>query len=383
MDPAWIDDAGFRLSALATAGILAWGTGMTRRLAGPEPGRVRRFVADVLGVSFAAQAATTPIVLLDFGRLSLVAPLVNLIVVPLVPAAMATGALALVVGVGVGFGLPGVIATLIGLPAWALYAAMVATVRIGAGLPLASLTLEPPWDVVAAAASAVLIFCGARWGDAMLARVRRPPARPATRARRAAKGAAPPRAPRLAAMALAAAAITLALAFAYRPDGAIHVVVLDVGQGDGILVLGDRGGRLVIDGGPDPGRLLMALDERLPPWDRRIDILVLTHLHEDHVAGLAPLLQRYRVGRVYEPGMVGPGPGYDAWSAVFTAGGPPHGRLSTGDQLTIDSIHFRVQWPDANRVPERPPDGGTSINNVSIVLLGEARGQRFLLAGDV
>ena len=67
---------------------------------------------------------------------------------------------------------------------------------------------------------------------------------------------------------------------------------------------------MVIDGGPDPGRLLLALDERLPPWDRRIDILVLSHPHEDHVAGLAPLLQRYRVGRVYEPGMIGPGPGY-------------------------------------------------------------------------
>ena len=57
--------------------------------------------------------------------------------------------------------------------------------------------------------------------------------------------------------------------------------------------------------GPTRARLLIALDERLPPWDRRIDILVLTHPHEDHVAGLALLLQRYRVGRVYEPGMLG------------------------------------------------------------------------------
>ena len=81
--------------------------------------------------------------------------------------------------------------------------------------------------------------------------------------------------------------------------------------------------------------------------------------------------------------MIGPGPGYDAWAAVFADGGPPRGRLSTGDRLTLDSIHFRVLWPDANRVPLHPPDGGTSINNVSIVLLGEVGGQRFLLAGDV
>ena len=45
---------------------------------------------------------------------------------------------------------------------------------------------------------------------------------------------------------------------------------------------------MLIDGGPIPSRLLLALDERIPPWDRRIDVLVLTHPHEDHVAGPAP-----------------------------------------------------------------------------------------------
>src|SRR6185503_7337973 len=125
VDPAWVDDAGFRLSVLATAGILAWGTSLTKRLAGTAPGRPRRWLAEILGVSLAAQAATTPIVLLDFGRLPLVAPLVNLIVVPLVPPAMAAGALALGVGVIAGSGAAGAVATLVGLPAWVLYAAMV------------------------------------------------------------------------------------------------------------------------------------------------------------------------------------------------------------------------------------------------------------------
>src|SRR5215213_6570179 len=59
------------------------------------------------------------------------------------------------------------------------------------------------------------------------------------------------------------------------------------------------------------------------------------------------------------------------------------GRRMAGSRPTLDAIRFRVLWPDANRVPERPPDGGTSINNVSIVLLGEVGSQRFLLMGDV
>ena len=66
---------------------------------------------------------------------------------------------------------------------------------------------------------------------------------------------------------------------------------------------------MLIDGGPDPDRVLVALDERIPPWDRRLDVVVLTHPHEDHVAGLARILERYAVGRVFEPGMRGPGPG--------------------------------------------------------------------------
>lgn len=394
IDAATVFDAGFRLSVLATAGILAWGTTLTARLAGPDPGGPRRFVAEILGVSLAAQAATLPVVLSDFGRLSLVSPAVNLVVVPLVPPAMATGALALVVGMLAGAGLPAAIATVVGLPAWGLYAAMVATVRFGAGLPLASLELLPPWNNAVAVSTIVAILVVRRWWDPVLDRVRPrraahvPGAGAAQKARKARAAKSKPKAPgsrfvRLVPAALAIATLGLGLVVVSRPDGVVRVIVLDVGQGDGILVESGHGGRMVVDGGPDPGRLLIALDEHVPPWDRRIDILVLTHPHEDHVAGLAVLLQRYRVGRVYEPGMIGPGPGYRAWADIFSAGGPPHGRLSTGDRLTLDQIRFRVLWPDATRVPEHPPDGGTSINNVSIVLLGEFGLHRFLLAGDV
>jgi competence protein ComEC len=177
---------------------------------------------------------------------------------------------------------------------------------------------------------------------------------------------------------------SVGLAAAHRPDGTTRITILDVGQGDSILVEGGRGGRMLIDGGPDPNRLLLELDRRLPPWDRRIDILVLTHPHEDHVAGLALLLERYRVGRTYETGMRGPGPGYGAFDrALDGPSAPPDGILSTGARITLDDIRFSVLWPDPGRVPREPPDGGRSINDVSIVLLGEVAGRRFLLTGDV
>ena len=169
-----------------------------------------------------------------------------------------------------------------------------------------------------------------------------------------------------------------------RSSGVARVTVLDVGQGDAILVEGSRGGRLLIDGGPDPTRLLVVLDGRIPPWDRRIDAVILTHPHEDHVAGLARLLARYRVGRVFEPGMRGPGPGYAEWLRRLNGSAAPiRMRLAAGDALAVDEIALHVLWPIRGRVPATPPDGGTGINNVSIVLLGSVSTYRFLLAGDV
>jgi competence protein ComEC len=174
------------------------------------------------------------------------------------------------------------------------------------------------------------------------------------------------------------------LAAAHRPGGAARITVLDVGQGDAILVEGGAGGRMLVDGGPDPDRLIVELDRRLPPWDRRIDVLVLTHPHEDHVAGMPLLLERYRIGRVFETGMRGPGPGYAAFARELTArGAPPLGTLQTGSRVRLDDIAFQVLWPDPGRVPREPPDAGRGINDVSVVLLGEVAGRRFLLTGDV
>ena len=386
VDPRLVDDVGFRLSALATVGLIAWGTALADRLSGSAPGRLRGWLAESLGVSLAAQLATLPIVILSFGRLSLVSPIVNLGVVPLVAPAMAAGALALAGGIVALAGLPAAIATILGLPAWLLFSVMVGVVRAGAAVPFASVQLASPWDAVAAGISGLTIIAATAWAR-----------RRADGARTAGTRAAPPisvtrrtppswwrsRTGRLLAGGLAASVIALSVAAVHRPDGIPRVTVLDVGQGDAILVEGGRGGRLLVDGGPDPGRLLVVLDEHLPPWDRRIDIVVLSHPHEDHDAGLAALLDRYVVGRVLEPGMFGPGPGYVALNAELFDRGIARGTLATGDRLVVDDILFRVLWPDPGTVPERPAENGTGINNVSIVLLGEVGRHRLLLTGDI
>jgi competence protein ComEC len=82
--------------------------------------------------------------------------------------------------------------------------------------------------------------------------------------------------------------------------------------------------------------------------------------------------------------MRGPGPGYAAWlDRVGRRDATLHLSIAAGDRLTVDDIGLRVLWPVRGRVPAEPPDSGTGINNVSVVLLGTIGGRRFLLAGDV
>lgn len=388
-DPGLVRDAGFQLSTVATGGLIGWATPVSARIGRLAGGRLPGWLVEGLGVSLAAQAATLPIVLASFGRLSLVAPLCNLAVVPLVAPAMAAAAVALVAGAAaLVLAVPDAVVTILGLPAWALLALIVGIVRFFAGLPFAAVTLDPPADGAAALIAGLILAClGTRRGRSMLGRLivgrgRRPPAASAT-TKRSLNPAIGRRLTAASAVALVMAVGVTGLVVIHRPSGTTRIVVLDVGQGDAILVEGSRGGRLLIDGGPDPDRLLVALDERLPPWDRRLDALVLSHPHEDHVAGFALLLERYRIGRVLEPGMRGPGPGYAAWLAGIAASGTPVARLATGSRLMVDDTRLSVLWPDPGTVPVEPPDTGTGINNVSIVLLGESTGRRFLLAGDI
>ncbi|MCJ7668961.1 MAG: DNA internalization-related competence protein ComEC/Rec2, partial [Dehalococcoidia bacterium] len=87
------------------------------------------------------------------------------------------------------------------------------------------------------------------------------------------------------------------------PDDKLHVSFLDVGQGDAILIQTPNGQNILIDGGPDPQKINLELGEKLPFWDRTIDLVVCTQPQADHITGLVDVLQRYKVKQVLEPGV--------------------------------------------------------------------------------
>ncbi|HEV7467309.1 MAG TPA: hypothetical protein VGP96_13480, partial [Candidatus Dormibacteraeota bacterium] len=128
------------------------------------------------------------------------------------------------------------------------------------------------------------------------ARLRRPPA--ATHP----GGAGRARVVAAAAAAVVAAAATLLLLS--RPDGRLHLVVLDTGGSAATLVRASDGATALVDGGSDPTRLLGALGRVLPPLTRSLDLVVLSGGDRTTVAGLAGLPGGYRAGAVVVPAAV-------------------------------------------------------------------------------
>ena len=90
----------------------------------------------------------------------------------------------------------------------------------------------------------------------------------------------------------------------------LHVDVLNIGQGDSILVRLPTGENILIDGGPD-GTVLRELAEVMPLYERKIDVMILTHPHADHMNGLLEVLKHYEVGSVIITGVFYKSSAYD------------------------------------------------------------------------
>jgi len=100
--------------------------------------------------------------------------------------------------------------------------------------------------------------------------------------------------------------------FAGRPAKQLQIFFIDVGQGDAELIKSPGGQNILIDGGPDK-TIMSRLSEILPAYDRTIDLLILTHPHDDHVAGLVEVVKNYKVTKILYTGVSHSAPNYLAW----------------------------------------------------------------------
>jgi|AP95_1055475.scaffolds.fasta_scaffold03874_3 competence protein ComEC len=159
------------------------------------------------------------------------------------------------------------------------------------------------------------------------------------------------------------------------PDGALHVHILDVGQGDAILLVTPSGKQVLIDGGPNLAAL-SHLDRLMPFFDRTIELLVITHPDADHITALPEVLRRYDIDRVLMTGAGHTSGRYDALRSVIESRSIPVVYPDPSVDISMeDGVVLDIIWPTTAYT-------GAS-NDQSIVIRVLYKDHAILLTGDI
>lgn len=164
------------------------------------------------------------------------------------------------------------------------------------------------------------------------------------------------------------------------PDGKLHLVFCDVGQGDGILIVTPSGKQVVIDGGPGD-LILSCLGKNMPFYDKNIELMVLTHPQLDHMGGQIDIFKRFKVEKVIATNAVNDTPEYSAWLKEFKNEGSHNFIPSQNLKIKLDNnLTAIVLWPiDGNYNQTQPSD----LNETSIVFRLEYGQFCALFTGDI
>lgn len=331
-DPLLARQPGFALSVLATGGVLYGARGRQ------NSGRI----AGVLAATIGAQIATAPVILWLAGTIPLASLPANLVAGPAAVACQAVGSVA----------------------------ATLATLQLPGAVAVARLA-APPLAVLWWSASAFAGLPALDRGDVVVLAV-------------IALVLVAISAPRTLVVTAAVLVLAATVVISYLPAPSprdLRLTVLDVGQGDGLLVEapdGDDGARMVVDGGPDPLALAGQLRARRIS---ALDALLLTHAHDDHSGGLAVVLRRVRVAVLLVPDGIDLSAASVATSAheaiaAARARQVPIVGLHAGMRFTLGAATVEVLAPSVAL-----PAGGDA-NATSIVVRVTGDHGRMLLTGD-
>ena len=329
-------------------------------------------------ISAVATLATFPLVALNFGVLPLLGIPSTILATPLLPFALVSGLVAAIAGV-----IHPVLGHVAGLPASVPLSGLLGLVE-----------LAPKWTVEIREHGplpsylwygmlvGVVVLADGRWyRRLLLIRLRRFSRRVAT----VQAGSMQADAGKYLGLAglgiiLSAALIYVATGLLGASDGRLHVYFLDVGQGDAIFFVTPDGRQALIDGGPEYGGADRALSERLPAWDRSLDLVVSTHLDADHSRGLLRVLADYKVGALVAGATDMESALYPQWRQAAAHGNHLIHRASAGQRLELESdVAIEILHPPS--IPLRGP--AWDSNNNSLVLRLTYGDISFLLTGDI
>jgi competence protein ComEC len=338
--PASLLEPGFQLSFAAVGSIFLLVPRLRLALEGyPLPDALR----EALAVSTACGAATAPILWLQFGTVPVYSLLANVLVTAAVGPLLGLA----LVGSLIEPLLPAAALALAWLNGW--LAAYIAACAAAVGsLPFAQIGSGPAVGVLLAAPAALLLL-------QRLPRWRRPTAF-------ACAGALLP----------ALMIWQLLPSERLPPPTGFRLTVLDVGQGDSILLQVPQGAVLV-DQGPPEGKVAQQLREL---GVRRLSAVVLTHPQRDHIGGAATVLRRIGVERVLDPRLAKSGPEARDALGVAAERHVPIVEARAGRAYHLGRLRLRVLWPNRPGSPTEDP------NRLAVVLLASYGEVDALLTAD-
>lgn len=330
VDPSLVWSVGFQLSVAATSGMVAVATPIGDRLRFlPRP------LALAAGTTMAAQAGVAPILLFHFHEVPIITVIANLFAFPAVSPALLLGLVAGGLGV-VSEPLARPIVSLAVLPL--RYLAFVADTLATAPVPW--ITSGDGWAPLAVGVP--LVVAGAWWLRRGL------------------------RLPRVAIVTacLVLPALVWASALAKGPPSGLSIRFFDVGQGDAALVTSPAGATIMIDAGPDEAQVATELSAL---GIKRLDVVVATHPHADHIAGFPAVFARLPVGLVLEPGCDEPSPSYEAFLDAVEGEDLTVEHPRTGEVVTVGDVTMEVLSPsDCYEGTESDPNNDSLVIRLSV-----------------
>jgi len=166
-------------------------------------------------------------------------------------------------------------------------------------------------------------------------------------------------------------------------DKKLHVVICDVGQGDAIFIRTPNGSDILIDGGPD-SKILSCLAKHMPFWDRTIEIMIATHPHADHIAGLIDVIKRYKVIGFYSEKMESSAATYKELIKALAKRNIKEHFLWQGDNFLFEEgLKLQTLWPTYEWIDQNPSgEANLDINGFSVIGLLTYGNFKVLFTGD-
>lgn len=179
--------------------------------------------------------------------------------------------------------------------------------------------------------------------------------------------------------------LVLGVIFVYQyflfNDEKLHVTFCNVGQGDGIFIRTPKGLDIIIDGGPD-NKILSCLANNMPFWDKTIELMILTHPHEDHYYGLKSVAKRYTVKSFVTQSEEINTVGYNAFIKTLQESKANIRSTCQDDSFTLrDGVKLKTLWP--KDCTGAISDESEDLNSLSVVQLLSFENFQLLLTGDI